>query len=256
MIDADVWGFSIPRMLGVEHAAGRHRLDARAARGPRRALHLDGVLRQGGPAGHLAGPDAAQGPRAVPHRRLLGRPRLPRSSTCPRAPATSPSRLAQFLPRAEVYVVTTPQPAAQRVAQRAAFMAQKVNLEVKGVIENMTLVHRRRRQALRAVRRRRRRRAGRRASACRSSARSRSSPSCARAATPATRSSPTDPDGEAAAGVRGASPRRSTSSSPPGGSTTPSYASAEPSEASAKSSSRSYGVCSPSTGTSKNPEPW
>jgi ATP-binding protein involved in chromosome partitioning len=46
--------------------------------------------------------------------------------------------LAQFLPRAEVYVVTTPQPAAQRVAQRAAFMAQKVNLEVKGVVENMS----------------------------------------------------------------------------------------------------------------------
>ena len=42
------------------------------------------------------------------------------------------------LPRAEVLVVTTPQPAAQRVAQRAAFMAQKVNLEVKGVIENMS----------------------------------------------------------------------------------------------------------------------
>jgi hypothetical protein len=35
-------------------------------------------------------------------------------------------------------VVTTPQPAAQRVAQRAAFMAEKVNLEVKGVIENMS----------------------------------------------------------------------------------------------------------------------
>ena len=46
--------------------------------------------------------------------------------------------LSQFLPRSEVYVVTTPQPAAQRVAQRAAFMAQKVNLEVKGVIENMS----------------------------------------------------------------------------------------------------------------------
>ena len=46
--------------------------------------------------------------------------------------------LAQFLPRAEVYVVTTPQPAAQRVAQRAAFMAEKVNLEVKGIVENMS----------------------------------------------------------------------------------------------------------------------
>jgi ATP-binding protein involved in chromosome partitioning len=45
--------------------------------------------------------------------------------------------LAQFLPRGEVYVVTTPQAAAQRVAQRAAFMAEKVHLEVKGIIENM-----------------------------------------------------------------------------------------------------------------------
>jgi len=35
-------------------------------------------------------------------------------------------------------VVTTPQTAAQRVAQRAAFMAEKVHLEVKGVIENMS----------------------------------------------------------------------------------------------------------------------
>ena len=35
-------------------------------------------------------------------------------------------------------MVTTPQPAAQRVAQRAAAMAEKVNLQVRGVIENMS----------------------------------------------------------------------------------------------------------------------
>jgi ATP-binding protein involved in chromosome partitioning len=46
--------------------------------------------------------------------------------------------MAQFLPRAEVIIVTTPQPAAQRVAQRAAYMSQKVNLDVIGVIENMS----------------------------------------------------------------------------------------------------------------------
>jgi len=46
--------------------------------------------------------------------------------------------MAQFLPRAEVIVVTTPQPAAQKVAQRAAYMARKVNLQVVGVIENMS----------------------------------------------------------------------------------------------------------------------
>ncbi|HEX2738747.1 MAG TPA: P-loop NTPase, partial [Acidimicrobiia bacterium] len=46
--------------------------------------------------------------------------------------------IAQFLPRAEVIVVTTPQPAAQRVAQRAAAMAKQVELDVIGVIENMS----------------------------------------------------------------------------------------------------------------------
>ena len=46
--------------------------------------------------------------------------------------------LAQFLPRGEMVLVTTPQPAAQKVAQRAAAMAEKVNLQVLGVIENMS----------------------------------------------------------------------------------------------------------------------
>ncbi|HUR78023.1 MAG TPA: Mrp/NBP35 family ATP-binding protein [Acidimicrobiales bacterium] len=46
--------------------------------------------------------------------------------------------MAQYLPRTEIYVVTTPQPAAQRVAQRTAAMAKKLNLPVRGVIENMS----------------------------------------------------------------------------------------------------------------------
>jgi ATP-binding protein involved in chromosome partitioning len=46
--------------------------------------------------------------------------------------------MAQFMPRSEVLVVTTPQPAAQRVAQRSAHAARKVNLSVRGVIENMS----------------------------------------------------------------------------------------------------------------------
>jgi ATP-binding protein involved in chromosome partitioning len=46
--------------------------------------------------------------------------------------------LAQYLPRGEVYVVTTPQPAAQKVARLSAAMAAKVNLEVRGVVENMS----------------------------------------------------------------------------------------------------------------------
>jgi ATP-binding protein involved in chromosome partitioning len=46
--------------------------------------------------------------------------------------------LGQLLPRAEVLVVTTPQPAAQEVAARAALMAQKTSMRLLGVIENMS----------------------------------------------------------------------------------------------------------------------
>jgi ATP-binding protein involved in chromosome partitioning len=46
--------------------------------------------------------------------------------------------LGQLLPRAEVIVVTTPQKLAQDVASRAASMARKTNMRLLGVIENMT----------------------------------------------------------------------------------------------------------------------
>jgi ATP-binding protein involved in chromosome partitioning len=46
--------------------------------------------------------------------------------------------LGQLLPRAEVLVVTTPQPLAQEVASRAAVMAQKTNMRLLGVVENMS----------------------------------------------------------------------------------------------------------------------
>jgi ATP-binding protein involved in chromosome partitioning len=46
--------------------------------------------------------------------------------------------MSQFLPRSQVLLVTTPQPTAQRVARRAALMAAEVDQEVIGVIENMS----------------------------------------------------------------------------------------------------------------------
>src|SRR5918996_1608193 len=46
--------------------------------------------------------------------------------------------LAQLLPQAKIVIVTTPQPAAQSVASRAAEMAAKVDLELLGAIENMS----------------------------------------------------------------------------------------------------------------------
>jgi ATP-binding protein involved in chromosome partitioning len=43
-----------------------------------------------------------------------------------------------YLPQAEMIIVTTPQPAAQRVAQRSGTMATKTNTPVLGVVENMS----------------------------------------------------------------------------------------------------------------------
>jgi ATP-binding protein involved in chromosome partitioning len=47
--------------------------------------------------------------------------------------------LAQLLPQAKFVLVTTPQPTAQKVARRSAEMADKVRLEIAGVIENMSV---------------------------------------------------------------------------------------------------------------------
>jgi ATP-binding protein involved in chromosome partitioning len=46
--------------------------------------------------------------------------------------------ISQLLPQARFLIVTTPQPTAQRVARRSAEMADKVKLEVAGVVENMS----------------------------------------------------------------------------------------------------------------------
>ena len=71
--------------------------------------------------------------------------------------------LAQLLPQAKFLIVTTPQAAAQKVARRSAEMADKVKLEIAGVIENMSGFTTPGRRALPDLRRGRRPGAGRRA---------------------------------------------------------------------------------------------
>ena len=137
VVDADVWGFSIPRMLGVQHPP----------------VVIDQMLVP--PESHgvrciSMGFFAAEDQPVIWRGPMLHKA-LEQFLTdvfwddpdylvidLPPGTGDISLSLSQFLPRAEVYVVTTPQPAAQRVAQRAAFMAQKVNLEVKGVVENMS----------------------------------------------------------------------------------------------------------------------
>ena len=137
VVDADVWGFSIPRMLGIDQAP----------------VVIDNMLVP--PEAHgvrcISMGFFAQEETPVIWRGPMLHKALEQFLTdvywdepdflvidLPPGTGDIALSLAQFLPRAEVYVVTTPQPAAQRVAQRAAFMAEKVNLDVKGIIENMS----------------------------------------------------------------------------------------------------------------------
>jgi ATP-binding protein involved in chromosome partitioning len=137
VVDADVWGFSIPRMLGVEHPPVV--IDDMIV--PPESYGVRCIS-----MGFFAAEDQPviwRGPML--HKALeqfltdvfWDEPDFLVVDLPPGTGDISLS-LAQFLPRGEVYVVTTPQPAAQKVAQRSAFMAEKVNLEVKGIIENMS----------------------------------------------------------------------------------------------------------------------
>ncbi len=137
ILDADVYGFSVPKMLGV---------------------HNDPMI-----IGDLVVPPTANGVRCLSmgffvaddtpviwrgpmlHKALeqflvdayWGEPDFLLIDMPPGTGDVTLS-LGQYLTKTEVFVVTTPQPAAQRVAQRSAYAARKLKLAVRGVIENMS----------------------------------------------------------------------------------------------------------------------
>ncbi len=137
IIDADVWGFSIPRMLGIDRAPVviDEMLIPPEVHGVR-AISMGFFAKEDQPV-IWRGPMLHKALEQFLTDVYWNDPDFVLIDLPPGTGDISLS-LAQFLPRAEVYVVTTPQPAAQRVAQRAAFMADTVNLEVKGIIENMS----------------------------------------------------------------------------------------------------------------------
>lgn len=146
VLDADIWGYSVPRMIGVE--------------------------------GRLEGSETNDGAKIRPNSRRIGKGRVKvvsmgflvdqeetalmwRGLILNRAvqhfledvrwgdmdyllidmpPGTGDVQmgLAKMLPRAEMVIVTTPALAAQKVAARAASMGRKNYLRIAGVIENMT----------------------------------------------------------------------------------------------------------------------
>ncbi len=138
-LDCDVYGYSIPRMLGVD---GRPDVN-----GERKIIPLEGpagvkVISIGffveenaavvwrGPMLHKAIQQFLEDVDWGDLDYLL--------LDLPPGTGDVSMTLAQLLPQAKFTIVTTPQPAAQSVARRAAEMAQKVDLEIMGVIENMS----------------------------------------------------------------------------------------------------------------------
>lgn len=139
VIDADVYGFSIPRMLGV---SGQPTIIDQMII----PLERDGIRVMS--VGFLMPNDAEavvwRGP--LLHKTLVtfisevhwGDDLEYLLIDLPPGTGDVSLTIAQTLPRASMVIVTTPQPAAASVAQRAAKMAEKVNMDVVGVIENMS----------------------------------------------------------------------------------------------------------------------
>jgi ATP-binding protein involved in chromosome partitioning len=139
VLDADVWGYSIPRMFGL--GATRPPVSAQRKIIPLEAhgvkvmsigffVEEDAAVVWRGPMLHKALSQFLQDVEWGELDHLL--------IDLPPGTGDVSMTLAQLLPQARFVIVTTPQPTAQRVARRAAEMAHKVSLEIGGVIENMS----------------------------------------------------------------------------------------------------------------------
>ena len=138
-LDCDVYGYSIPRMLGVDRKpevnAERKIVPLPGPAGLKVMsigffLERDAAVVWRGPMLHKAIQQFLEDVDWGELDYLL--------LDLPPGTGDVSMTLAQLLPQAKVLVVTTPQPAAQTVARRAAEMASKVDLELLGVIENMS----------------------------------------------------------------------------------------------------------------------
>src|SRR4051794_38272473 len=138
ILDADVWGYSIPRMFGL----GGERPPVSP---DRKILPMEAHGVKVMSIGFFVEEDAAvvwRGPML--HKALTqfledvawGQLDYLLVDLPPGTGDVSMT-LAQLLPQAKFVIVTTPQPTAQKVARRAAQMAGKVSLEIAGIVENM-----------------------------------------------------------------------------------------------------------------------
>jgi ATP-binding protein involved in chromosome partitioning len=138
VLDADVWGYSIPRMygLGAERPAvsAERKIIPLVAHGVKVMsigffVEEDSAVVWRGPMLHKALTQFLQDVAWGELDYLL--------IDLPPGTGDVSMTLAQLLPEAKFLIVTTPQPTAQKVARRAAEMAHKVSLDIAGVVENM-----------------------------------------------------------------------------------------------------------------------
>ncbi len=139
VLDADVWGYSIPRMYGL--GSTRPSVSAQRKIVPLEAhgvkvmsigffVEEDAAVVWRGPMLHKALTQFLQDVEWGALDYLL--------VDLPPGTGDVSMTLAQLLPQAQFLIVTTPQATAQKVARRAAQMAEKVSLEICGVVENMS----------------------------------------------------------------------------------------------------------------------
>ena len=140
VMDADVWGYSQPRMFGltgqrVKVNAERKILPLDASDGIKLVsigffVDTDAAVVWRGPMLHKALRQFLQDVEWSALDYLL--------IDLPPGTGDVSMTLAQLLPQAKFLIVTTPQPVAQRVARRSADMAEKLKLQIAGIIENMS----------------------------------------------------------------------------------------------------------------------
>ncbi len=139
VLDADVWGYSIPRMfgLGSERPAvnGQRKIVPHVANGIKIMsigffLEEDAAVVWRGPMLHKALTQFLKDVDWGELDYLL--------VDLPPGTGDVSMTLAELLPQSRFLIVTTPQATAQKVARRAAEMADKVRLEVAGIVENMS----------------------------------------------------------------------------------------------------------------------
>jgi ATP-binding protein involved in chromosome partitioning len=130
ILDADVYGHSIPHLLGIhQKPVAVDRMIVPPVRGELKLMSIGFFLEDNEPV-------MWRGPML--HRALEQFLTDVHWGDMPPGTGDVSISLGQLLPRAEAVIVTTPQPLAQEVAARAALMARKTNMRLLGVVENMS----------------------------------------------------------------------------------------------------------------------